>query len=894
MSGLTGVVGSNCISSKKTRVGLLRHRKLTAKEKLLLAQGGTHTSVLDVLTKKLRAKLEELIPVENERYDRAFRLFTPTDVITPQCFHALLTKFRMSANRHQSYALFHKYDVDCRGTLDRNKFLNGVFPGRRKSQPPAQQQQPQQFDDAPTPPKRVGGIAARPKPQHIAVTNSVAMSDVGIMLQKPPPRHRHTAATDRLAHKPMLTHHHPAREQHETPLGDNIPFEEVIKRIRDKIDQRTSKASDRFRQAFKIFAKASGITPDEFHEGLLQLGFRLSNEQNKQLFDTFDVNKSGDLDLNEFVQGISLDDSSIKYINAHVERQKREEARRKRYQMAVQSVERAWTIEDMERKLREKIEQHTSKSSDCFRQAFKIFKKSCGIRRQEFHDALAELGLDLNREHTDKLFAKYDIDGSGDIDLPEFVRGVLPADYTGGTWVAEADEMHRIEAERKKLQPDSHLNRVEITDWSLDNIQFKVREKITQKTTRSSDTFRQVYKIFQKSSGITLAEFRQGLLILGFRLNDAQANGLFNRYDTDRSGTIDLSEFCRHVLPPDYNGDGDHWGHTPEEHKQRAKDAITYVELTKNGTVPVPTPPNPMRGTATPTRPSSAPQTRPHSASSSHQPPNRQRHSTRPSDDANIWDGDATSPEKLHTRPASARPASARPSSARSHQSQQSGNNHPQPRPTSARSCSSSSSVSYHENPFKSKRRHFFHHHSLWQRKVKFHREQMQQQQQQPNDPPGDSNAGGTSDDRAAKPNDPHELDEYEDIVDDGDDDDAFDKESYKELRTPSKPRPASARPSSAKVAKPPTARPPSARVSRPQTAASTASSTGSRTSQSPRVRRQQGDGSDTSSQCSSQVHQITSASDGVHPAKFKPRLYGPGFKKMFLQLAKERLDQER
>ncbi|RHY29428.1 hypothetical protein DYB32_005144 [Aphanomyces invadans] len=716
MSGLTGVVGSNCISSKKTRVGLLRHRKLTAKEKLLLAQGGTHTSVLDVLTKKLRAKLEELIPVENERYDRAFRLFTPTDVITPQCFHALLTKFRMSANRHQSYALFHKYDVDCRGTLDRNKFLNGVFPGRRKSQPPAQQQQPQQFDEAPTPPKRVGGIAARPKPQHIAVTNSVAMSDVGIMLQKPPPRHRHTAATDRLAHKPMLTHHHPAREQHETPLGDNIPFEEVIKRIRDKIDQRTSKASDRFRQAFKIFAKASGITPDEFHEGLLQLGFRLSNEQNKQLFDTFDVNKSGDLDLNEFVQGISLDDSSIKYINAHVERQKREEARRKRYQMAVQSVERAWTIEDMERKLREKIEQHTSKSSDCFRQAFKIFKKSCGIRRQEFHDALAELGLDLNREHTDKLFAKYDIDGSGDIDLPEFVRGVLPADYTGGTWVAEADEMHRIEAERKKLQPDSHLNRVEITDWSLDNIQFKVREKITQKTTRSSDTFRQVYKIFQKSSGITLAEFRQGLLILGFRLNDAQANGLFNRYDTDRSGTIDLSEFCRHVLPPDYNGDGDHWvrcafvccgadvswrsqGHTPEEHKQRAKDAITYVELTKNGTVP---------------------------------------------------------------------------------------------------------------------------------RKVKFHREQMQQQQQQPNDPPGDSNAGGTSDDRAAKPNDPHELDEYEDIVDDGDDDDAFDKESYKELRTPS------------------------------------------------------------------QVHQITSASDGVHPAKFKPRLYGPGFKKMFLQLAKERLDQER
>ncbi|RHY36015.1 hypothetical protein DYB26_002233 [Aphanomyces astaci] len=846
MSGIVGVVGSNCISSKKSRVAMLRHRKLTAKEKLLLAQGGTHTTVLDVLTKKLVAKLEELIPVENERHDRAFRLFTSTDAITPQSFHALLLKFRISANRQQSYALFHKYDVDCRGTLDRTKFLNGVFQFRRKGSAPiptiAQQRDEDRQDEPPTPPKR--GIAARPKQppqQHNLWTSaSVIMSDVithppNSHSQQPPPRHKHSTVTDRLAHKPMLTHHHPAREQHETPLGDNIPFEEVVKRIRDKIDQRTSKASDRFRQAFKIFAKASGITMDEFHEGLLQLGFRLSPDQNKQLFNTFDVNQSGDLDLNEFVQGISLDDSSIKYINAHVQRQKREEARRKRYQMAVQSVERAWTIEDMERKLREKIEQHTSKSSDCFRQAFKIFKKSCGIRRQEFHDALAELGLDLNREHTDKLFAKYDIDGSGDIDLPEFVRGVLPADYSGGTWVAEADEMHRIEAESKKLNPDSHLNRVEITNWSLDNIQFKLREKITQKTTRSSDTFRQVYKIFQKSTGITLLEFRQGLLLLGFRLNDAQANGLFNRYDSDHSGTIDLTEFCRHVLPPDYNGDGDHWVQLP---------CVSCLNLT-------------------------------------------------------LWCMAHAAPSS--SRPATARPASARPASARSRQSAE---NDPQHylRPSSARSCSSSSSVSYRANPFKSKRRHFFHHHSLWQRKVKFHRAQQQLELQKlQNNPPGSTTAP------APPATQPNELDEYEDIavIEDDDEDDAdgeggnaFDDDDspYKELRTPAKPmpRPASARPSSAKAAKPPTARPPSASKapanSRPQTSASTAtsSSTASRTSQSPRARRQQQHGSDTTSQSS---HETTSTTaQGVHPAKFKPRIYGPGFKKMFLQLAKERL----
>ncbi|KAF0693609.1 Aste57867_15474 [Aphanomyces stellatus] len=903
---------------------LLRQRKLSAKEKLLLAQGGTHTTVLDVLSRKLKSKLEELIPIENERQDKAFRLFTSTDGITPQGFHALLLKFRITANRQQSYALFHKYDVDCKGVLDRSKFLHGVFQLGNMRRKAHARVPPDEDGDANSvhthhPQRRPSGVTARsdtvhepPRPDphgshntsHIHITN----------VQTPRPAAAAVPVTDRLAHKPMLTHHHPAREQHETPLGENLPFEEIVKRIRDKIDQRTSKASDRFRQAFKIFGKASGITPAEFHEGLLALGFRVTLDQNSQLFQTFDVNKSGDLDLNEFVQGISLDDSSIKYIQAHVERQRREEARRKRYQLAVASVEQAWSIEDMERKLREKIEQHTSKSSDCFRQAFKIFKKSCGIKPQEFHDALAEMGLDLPRVYTDRLFAKYDTDGSGDIDLPEFVRGVLPADYTGGTWVAEADEMHRVEAEAKKLKPDSHLNRISVPDWwSLDTIQMKVREKITQKTTKSSDTFRQVYRIFQKSSGITMAEFRQALLVLGFRLNDTQVQGLFNRYDTDRSHTIDLTEFCRHVLPPDYNGDGDHWGHTDEEHKQKAKDAILYAKLTKNGTEPIPTPPlmRPGDDDKSGSRPQSAPQVRPSSAESRRsssssraesataasprrpRPSHRDDQSRRP-----------LTPSKPDQRPTSARPASARPApasghrpptprpmSARSTTTQQPyGAPAPGIRPASAASCSSSSSVTIKDNPFKSKRRHFFHHHNLWQRKVQF------MQAQAPKE--GDKD----------QPSPEKEVETYDDIAidDDDDDEDAFedDHAPYEELRTPVKPRPASARPATTTAAPKMPARPPSASLARPQTSASTASvnsshassrsshsNNSSRRSHSPRHARMM---SETSSQSASQT--TTDCCGGgareksPHRAKFKGRIYGPGFKKMFLQMAQEKL----
>ncbi|OQR99644.1 hypothetical protein THRCLA_06433 [Thraustotheca clavata] len=593
------------------------------------------TTVVELLAMKLRLKLEQLIPIENERLEKAFYLFTTGDVIVPQAFHMLLIKFRVCANRQQSYALFNWFDIDSTGKLDRNKFKRGVF----------------------------GTVPNNPKPPKTPMSPIRPSSHRSL---EPQIVKKAAPVTDRLAHKPMILHHHPARAQHEVKIGDNIPFEEIIKRIRDKIDQRTSKASDRFRQAFKIFTKASGITLNEFHEGMLLLGFRLSPEQNKLLFDTFDTNKSGDLDLNEFVKGISLDDYSIKYLNAHIERQRKEETRRKRYAAAVHSVEASWSIEDMERKLREKIEQHTSKSSDCFRQALQIFKKTNGIKPQEFHNALADMGLNLPRECTTKLFQKYDIDGSGDIDLSEFVRGVLPADYTQGTWVAEADEMARQEARRKQLQPDSYYNRVNIDHWSLDMIENKLREKITQKTSKSSDTFRQVYRVFGKSNGITFEDFQRSILVLGFRLNHAQARGLFDRYDSDHSNTIELAEFCKRVLPPDYTGDGDNWGMTDEERKQKRIDAIAYVAATKNGTIRLAT------------RPTSAPPARPpNNASRPLSPPRKPcRPQTSQNNPVNIWregDNDTSlicklqvqhhppmSPMKRASSVASVRPLSAR------------------------------------------------------------------------------------------------------------------------------------------------------------------------------------------------------------------------------------------
>ncbi|EQC39765.1 hypothetical protein SDRG_03191 [Saprolegnia diclina VS20] len=819
MSGLGGVVGASCVTRRPVhdpRAG---------------------STVLDVLTRKLRSKLEALIPVENERVEKAFELFTSSDAISPNAFHSLLLKFRICANRQQSYALFHLYDSDATGTLDRAKFKRGVFGTPRGKR---------QHVTSTTLLKKKKGAALSAPVAAIALTSPLRVPN-----QVAPPV---LAQPDRLAHKPMQLHHHPARAQHEVMVGDNLPLPEIIKRIREKIDQRTSKGSDRFRQAFMIFTKASGITLDEFHEGLLRMGFRLTSSQAQELFAMFDANHSGDLDLNEFVQGITIDDYSATYIQAQIERQKREDVRRLRYAAAVHSVEASWTIEDMERKLREKIEQHTSRSSDCFRQALQIFKKTSGIRAHEFHDALAELGLDLPRASTMKLFQKYDLDGSGDIDLNEFVRGVLPPDYTKGTWVAEADEMARQDALRKQLQPDAYYNRVNIDHWSLDAIQTKLRERITQKTSKSSDTFRQVYRVFQKAHGITFDEFTRGVLVLGFRLNEAQARGLFDRYDTDKSSTIDLAEFCKHVLAPDYTGDGDVWGMTHDERLQKGADAIAYASLTKNGTVRLATPPRPT--SAPPARPATSSSSSSGSNASGRRPSSPRKH-IRPSKPGDV-------PRRASigapTRPSSAvgmRPLSARVSTAHDD------------RPATARPVSAGSRL-----PLQKAKRES---HMLWRRKIEAHHART-------------PHAADTDDD-----NDDDDDVEVDETPSEPDDDyDATDASSERPSSAarsrsvasftstrPSSPSfrrpvsPSSRRPSSpSSSASRPTSPRPSRRPSTPEPSTSSTSRSSLRSGRS---------------EASLRSRQPRTSRE-LPVAKFSPRTYSHGFKRLFLQMAKDKL----
>ena len=72
------------------------------------------------------------------------------------------------------------------------------------------------------------------------------------------------------------------------------------------------------------------------------------------------------------------------------------------------------------------------------RGAFKVFGPSPeGIGLARFRQMLRTIGLTLNEKDAIRLFAKYDDDGSGHIDMYELMRNLLPADYSKQTWQAK-------------------------------------------------------------------------------------------------------------------------------------------------------------------------------------------------------------------------------------------------------------------------------------------------------------------------------------------------------------------------------------------------------------------------------------------------------------------------
>eukprot|EP00644_Phytophthora_capsici_P015104 jgi/Phyca11/127741/e_gw1.71.109.1 len=93
--------------------------------------------------------------------------------------------------------------------------------------------------------------------------------------------------------------------------------------------------------------------------------------------------------------------------------------------------------------------------------------------------------------------------------------------------------------------------------WNADKVERKLQEKIQEKTLIAGNfVYQQAYRLLEgnRGEGIDFPSFREQLRVkFGIILDDSELQLLFDKYDEDGNGTIDLQEFIRRVLPPDYN-----------------------------------------------------------------------------------------------------------------------------------------------------------------------------------------------------------------------------------------------------------------------------------------------------------------------------------------------------
>ena len=93
-------------------------------------------------------------------------------------------------------------------------------------------------------------------------------------------------------------------------------------------------------------------------------------------------------------------------------------------------VKPSWPVQELQRRIQDKVVQHTARSSDQFRRISQNFSQARNLTPETFKIQI-DLILDANIPEAQcmELFRRFDTDGSGDVDLQEFITGIMPKDY---------------------------------------------------------------------------------------------------------------------------------------------------------------------------------------------------------------------------------------------------------------------------------------------------------------------------------------------------------------------------------------------------------------------------------------------------------------------------------
>ena len=170
-------------------------------------------------------------------------------------------------------------------------------------------------------------------------------------------------------------------------------------------------------------------------------------------------------------------------------------------------------------------------------------------------DSLIYIFVFVYSHNTDQqatdLFNEFDTDNNGTVSLSEFLSGLLPTDYSRESWHTASQRKQSI-IDIKKKEKDASKGKEAFNNGTqplltTSDIIHLIRSKMEMFSSKPSDQFRQITRIFGSSGDCSLPVFHSHVHKLRVYLTDDQAMKLFKHFDVDNSGTVSIVEFITGV-----------------------------------------------------------------------------------------------------------------------------------------------------------------------------------------------------------------------------------------------------------------------------------------------------------------------------------------------------------
>ncbi|CEG50024.1 EF-hand domain pair [Plasmopara halstedii] len=257
------------------------------------------------------------------------------------------------------------------------------------------------------------------------------------------------------------------------PIGFELPSslhkfrwngDKVERKLQEKIQEKTQIVGNFvYQQAYRLLEgpRGKGIDFDSFREQLrIKFGILLDDSELRLLFDKFDEDKNGKIDMQEFIRRVLPPDYNFggqwyeisQLVGEEKAAHLRDEARQeflvcqgdaKIVHIKNMGAVSNWTLKQLVQQIQAKVLQKTPSSEDQYRRAFKMLRsgRDQGIRIKGLqYNLRTKFGIYATDDQMRQLFSMYDLDSNGEIDLKEFLQLIDPpafpsnSNVPGGIW----------------------------------------------------------------------------------------------------------------------------------------------------------------------------------------------------------------------------------------------------------------------------------------------------------------------------------------------------------------------------------------------------------------------------------------------------------------------------